>query len=144
MKRSTKNRIASIFIGITFLFSGFAYAIISAVPSGPASTEWIARLIIVINENQYPIPADVGYTNNETFAKLYTTSTDGILHKGVEGDVTLGDFFNAWNQTLNETCILDYCNTNTSSMVMFVNGKPNGDYQYYVVQSGDDIIIDYR
>ncbi|MFH1229746.1 MAG: hypothetical protein V1678_04970 [Candidatus Aenigmatarchaeota archaeon] len=144
MKRTTKNRIASLFIGITFLISGFAYAIISAVPSGTGSTGWAAILVILVDGEQYPIPAETGYVNNETFSKLYTISTDGVLYKGVEGDVMLGEFFKAWNKTFNSTCVLDYCNTNTSSMMMFVNGRQNLDYEYYIVKSQDQIIIDYR
>lgn len=105
-----------------FLGSSITYAIISAFPAENASSVWKAQLVIVLNGEQYPIPADIGYTN-ESKAKVYTTSVDGILYKSVSGDVTLKDFFNAWGKTFNDTCILDYCNTNTSSMVMFVNEK---------------------
>jgi hypothetical protein len=143
MKKETKRRIITIFILLMFLGSSLTYAIISAIPSGNTSTEWLARLVIVINGDQYPIPADIGFSNEST-SKLYTTTTDGLLHKGVDGDVVLKDFFETWGKNFNSTCILDYCNTNTSSMVMFVNNKENLEYENYVVQNNDIIIIDYR
>ena len=126
-----------------FLGSSITYAIISALPQQNTVSGWMAQLVIVIYGEQYPIPADIGYTN-ESQAKVYTTSTDGILYKSVNGDVTLKDFFDTWGKNFNSTCILDYCDTNTSSMVMFVNGKLNSDYEYYIIQNRDVIVIDYR
>lgn len=143
MKRATKTRIITIFILLMFLGSSITYAIISAFPNENTVSGWGAQLVIVIFGEQYPIPAEIGYTN-ESKAKVYTTSTDGILYKSISEDVTLKDFFDAWNKTLNSTCILDYCNTNTSSMVMYVNGKGNFDYEYYIIKNNDIIVIDYR
>jgi len=143
MKRETKTRIITIFILLMFLGSSMTYAIISAFPSENTVSGWRAQLVIVIFGEQYPIPTDIGYTN-ESQAKVYTTSTDGILYKSVKEDVTLKDFFGVWGKNFNSTCILDYCNTNTSSMVMFVNGKGNSDYEYYIIQNNDIIVIDYR
>jgi len=144
MKRTTKTRIITIFILLMFLGSSITYAIISAFPQENTVSGWAAQLFIVIYGEQYPISADIGIVGNETVGKIYTTSTDGILYKSVNEDVTLGDFFNEWNQTFNSTCILSYCNTNTSSMVMFVNGKQNSEYEYYIIQNRDVIVIDYR
>lgn len=150
MKRSTKKQIITIFILLVFLGSSVTYAIISAVPSGTAVSNWRAQLAIVISEDIYPIPTDIGVSGNKTTGKVYTLSTDGILYKSVEGDVTLKDFFEAWNETFNSTCILTYCNTEsnttnvTSTMAMFVNGKINLEYENYVIQNNDQIVIDYR
>jgi len=144
MKRETKTRIITIFILLMFLGSSMTYAIISAFPNENTVLGWRALLVIVIYGEQYSIPADIGIINNESKAKVYTTSTDGILYKSVDEDVTLKDFFDVWGKNFNSTCILDYCNTNTSSMVMFVNGKQNSDYEYYIIQNKDVIVIDYR
>jgi hypothetical protein len=149
MKRSTKKQLITIFILLIFMGSTITYAIISAVPSGNTVSGWRAQMAIVIFGDQYPIPVDIGYTNT-TKAKVFTTSTDGTLYKSVDGDVTLKDFFDAWNETFNSTCILSYCNTKsnttniTSTVAMFVNGKINLEYENYVIQSNDQIIIDYR
>jgi hypothetical protein len=143
MKRSTKTRIITIFILLTFLGSSITYAIISAFPGENTVSGWRAQLVIIMFGEQYPIPAEIGYTN-ESKAKVYTTSTDGILYKSISEDVTLKDFFDTWNKTFNSTCILDYCNTNTSSMVMYVNERENFDYEYYIIKNNDIIVIDYR
>ncbi len=143
MKRATKTRIITIFILLTFLGSSITYAIISAFPGENTVSGWRAQLVIIKFRDQYPIPAEIGYTN-ESKAKVYTKSTDGILYKSISEDVTLKDFFDTWNKTFNSTCILDYCNTNTSSMVMYVNERENFDYEYYIIKNNDIIVIDYR
>lgn len=147
MKRATKNRIITIFIILMFVGSSLTFAIISAVPSGQSAGGWKAGIIIVINGEQYPIPSDIGISNNETTGKVYTGNTDGVVYKTVPGDVKLKDFFDTWGNAFNSTCILNYCNTNTSSMKMYVwSGKwiENYDYNLYVIKSGDNILIDYR
>ena len=149
MKKETKRRIITIFILLMFLGSSLTYAIISAFPSGQANnSSWVARIVIVINGESYPIPADIGFINNETKAKVYTVDTEGTIMKSVSEDVTLKDFFIVWNQTFNSTCILDYCNTNSSSMKMYVyqgnNKVENSEYELYTIKNNDVIIIDYR
>lgn len=150
MKRSTKNRIITIFIILIFLGSTAAFSILSTFQTGQGNANWVAKIAIIINGDQYPIPSDVGVVNNETKSKVYTASTDGLIYKTVSGDVTLKDFFNTWSKTFNSTCILDYCNTNTSSMKMYVwdssNSKwvENYDYELYTIKSNDVIMIDYR
>jgi len=150
VKKATRNQIITIFILLIFLGSSLTYAIIAAFPSGQNTSSWQAKIIIVVNGEQYPIPTDTGIVNNETNAKIYTGNTDGIIYKTVSGDVTLKDFFGVWNKTFNSTCILGYCNTNTSSMKMYLwdysNSKwvENSDYELYTIKNNDVIMIDYR
>jgi hypothetical protein len=144
LKKATKNQIITVFVLLIFLGSSLTFAIISAFPNETNAAGWRARIVIAIFGESYPIPGDVGIINNETKAKVFTISTDGIVSKGVSEDVTLKDFFDVWDKTFNSTCILDYCNTNTSSMVMYVNGKENTDYELYTIKNNDVIIIDYR
>jgi hypothetical protein len=144
MKREKKKQILSLIILVSFMGSSITYALISSVPSeDQVQANWQARIQIVINNQLYAIPAGVGITN-ETRAKLFTIDTDNIIYKTGEEDVFLGDFFKIWDETFNRTCILEYCNTNTSSMRMYVNNKENTDYELYVIQNGNDILIDYR
>lgn len=143
MKRATRNRILTIFILLIFVVSGLIA--VSPIQSGPTTTNWMAQIVIQINdEQQYPIPADIGVINNQTVEKVYTTSTNGVVYKNTTGSVTMKDFFDEWNQTFNSTCILGYCNTNTSFVTMFVNGKINDQFDYYTIQNKDIIIIVYR
>jgi hypothetical protein len=144
MKNSTKKQIMTIIILIALLVSSLAYAIISAVPSSnQVQHNWGAQIAIVIFNEQYLIPADIGVTN-QTTAKVFTTNSDGIIYKTGTEDVTLKDFFDEWGQKFNSTCIIDYCNTNTSSMRMYVNNKESMDYELYTIKNGDFILIDYR
>jgi hypothetical protein len=144
MKNSTKKQIITIIILIAMLGSSIAYAIMSAVPSSnQVQSNWKALIAIVIFNEQYLIPADIGVTN-QTTTKVFTTNSDGIIYKTGTEDVTLKDFFDEWGQKFNSTCIIDYCNTNTSSMRMYVNNKENKDYELYIIKNGDFILIDYR
>lgn len=144
MRKETKKQLLTILILVAFLGSSITYAIIAAVPSSnQIQSSWRAQIAITIFEEQYPIPADIGVTN-QTTAKVFTTNSDGIIYKTGTDDVTLKDFFDEWGQRFNNTCILDYCNTNTSSMRMYVNNKESTDYELYVVKNGDFIWIDYR
>ena len=144
MKTSTKKQIITIIILVAMLGGSVAYAIIAAVPSSnQVQPNWGAQIAIVIFNEQYPIPADIGVTN-QTTAKVFTTSSDGIIYKIGTEDVMLKDFFDEWGQKFNSTCILDYCNNENSSMRMYVNNKESMDYELYVIKNGDFILIDYR
>jgi hypothetical protein len=133
-----------------FLGSSLTFAIISAFPSGQNTANWAAEIIIVINGNQYPIPSDIGIAGNETKGKIFTGNINGTIYKTVSDNVKLKDFFDTWGKTFNSTCVLDYCNTNTSSMKMYVwdysNSKwvENYDYELYTINNNDVIMIDYR
>ena len=144
MKRSTKNRILTIFIILIFIGSTAAFSILSSFENRQENNiNWKAQIVILIFGEVYPIPANIG-VNNETKAKVYTLSTDGIIYKSTNEDVTLKDFFEVWGQTFNSTCILDYCNNENNSVVLFVNGKENSEYELYKINNNDFIIIDYR
>jgi hypothetical protein len=146
MRRETKKQIITWIVLLTFGGSIVTTAV-SMFPSSSTQTiqsNWAAGLNIVINNELYTIPAGVGVTDNQTTAKLFTISNDGILHKTGTSDVTLGDFFTILGQNFNETCIFEFCNTNASSMRMYVNNAENFDYELYTIKNGDSILIDYR
>ncbi len=144
MKKSTKKRIFTIITLFAFLGSSVTYAIMSAIPSqNQIQANWRAKLAIVIYGELYPIPADVGVTN-ETRSKLFTINSDGIIYKTGEESATLGEFFEIWGENFNSTCILDYCNNENHSMRMYVNNVENFQYENYVIKNGDFILIDYR
>jgi hypothetical protein len=144
MKKSTKKQIFTIIILIAFLGSSLAFAINYAIPSGnQVQANWRAGLSIVIFNDLYPIPADIG-VKNETYDKLFTLNSDGIIYKTGEESATLGEFFKIWGENFNSTCILDYCNNENNSMRMYVNNIENFDYELYSIKNNDFILIDYR
>lgn len=148
MKKSTKKQILTLIILFVFSGSVVTYALISAVPSeNQVQTNWAARLIITIFNEQYTIPANIGVTN-ETRTKLFTINSDGIIYKTGTEDATLGDFFKEWDQNFNSTCIIDYCNNQNNTMMMFLRSGDswvaNTEYENYVIKNQDIIWIDYR
>ena len=143
MRKSTQKKIISVFIIFAFLGSSLTYAIIYAFPTENQSSSWAARISIVIFGELQQIPAGVGIVNNQT-EKVYTVDNSGIIYKSTNEDVTLGEFFNIWGENFNSSCILDYCNNENNSMIMYVNGAVNTGYNLYKIQNQDNIIIDYR
>lgn len=143
MRKSTQKKIISVFIIFAFLGSSLTYAIIYAFPTENQSSSWAARISIVIFGELQQIPAGVGIVNNQT-EKVYTVDNSGIIYKSTNEDVTLGEFFNIWGENFNSSCILDYCNNENSSIIMYVNGAVNTGYNLYKIQNQDNIIIDYR
>jgi hypothetical protein len=144
MKESTKKQVITIAILLVFLGSSLTYAVISTVPEqNQVQSDWRAMLIITIFNEQYPIPAGIG-TNNQTYSKLFTINSNGIVYKTGDDSATVGEFFTIWGESFNSTCILSYCNTENNSMRMYVNNKENFDYDLYTINNNDVIWIDYR
>ncbi len=144
MKRSTKKQIISVFVLIVFSGSVVTYAITAVIPSQEqVQPDWKAGLAITIFNSLQPIPPGIG-VENETYAKLFTLSSDGLILKSVEESVSLGEFFEIWGENFNSTCIFDYCNNENNSMEMFVNGIRNSDFELYSIKNNDFIQIDYR
>jgi hypothetical protein len=143
MRKSTKKKIMSISIAVAFLASILTTALSFVIPTENQQGIWAARISILVFNELQPIPAGIGITD-DTRDKIFTLNNDGIIYKSTDDDITLKDFFGIWGETFNSTCILEYCNNENHSMVMYVNNVRNTDYQYYVIQNMDDIIIDYR
>ena len=148
MKKSTRKQILTIIIMLAFLGSSITYAFISAFPSAnQVQANWAAQLVITIFNEQQIIPADIGFTN-ETKASLFTINSDGIIYKTGTENATLGSFFKTWGQNFNSTCVLDYCNNQNNTMMMFLRSGnswiANSEYGNYVIKNGDVIWIDYR
>ena len=144
MKKSTKKKMMGIIISVAFLGSIFTAAVSFILPPENQEGEvWAARLSIVIFNELQQIPAEIGVTN-KTREKLFTLDYDNIIYKNTNEDVSLGEFFEIWNETFNSNCILDYCSNENQSMRMYVNNVENFDYEFYVIKNRDEIIIDYR
>jgi len=144
MNQKTKKQLITVIILFVLVGSSSIGVFIYAVPSeNQVQTDWRALLSIRISNEEYPIPAGIGYTNTSR-AKFFTINTDNIIYKTGTDDAKLVEFFNIWNETFNSTCIISYCNTNTSTIRMYVNNVESYLYENYVIKNGDFIIIDYR
>ena len=144
MNKTRKKQLVSIGIVLVFLISSFSIALTSAIPTtGQPQSGWVARIRIVANNELQTIPAGIGIADSK-MDKIVTNDYNGLIYKPVADDVTLGDFFDIWGENFSSECILEYCNTNTSSLRLYVNNVENYEYENYVIKNGDDIRIDYR
>lgn len=83
---------------------------------------------------------EAGDRNSEFGRKLHVES---LRPYAKPSTLTLGYFFEVWERSFNSTCILDRCNSGNESVKMFVNDKPNFDFQNYYMRDGDRILITY-
>ncbi len=113
-----------------------------------------ARLTIFADGSQVVIPAQVGVQSDGSTAAAYTTDTSGTLALESAGAQTLGDFFDTWrtnaglagndsSAVLSGTQLLDYVADATSAVQMFVNGRISTEFDDYVLQDGDEIVLVY-
>ncbi len=71
----------------------------------------------------------------------------GVIHKHMS-TVTLGDFFTSLSMELTNDCFtLDtgesYCDDEENKLTMWVNGEPNSDFENYLIQDLDRILVSY-
>ncbi len=130
---------------------------INGVPQQPI--HWHPKLRIVINGEQQYMPVGIGINigNNidnqisgMRMSPTHTHSGDGIIH--LENNkpwikpetLTLGYFFKVWDKNFNSSCIFEYCNGPEGTLAMAINGKPNFEFDKYVMHDKDIIIIEYK
>lgn len=126
------------------------------IPYGPV--HWHPHLTIKIDNRTVPIPAGIGITIGKTtdkdvgmeagMAPTHTHSADGIIHientnaQAKPETLFLGYFFYIWEKEFSKECIFDYCTTN-GTLKMFVNGEESAAFENYLMQDGDEIVIEY-
>ena len=135
------------------------------IPQGPL--HWHPWLKIIVKGQEQKIPDNIGITIGKTM-DLDIGSDMGAApihtHDGAEDQnpnygrklhmeslapykkpisLTLGYFFDIWGKTFNDTCIFEYCNGPNEIVKMFVNDKPNTDFENYFMRDGDRILIVY-
>jgi len=106
-----------------------------------------ALLTILIRGKEIPIPAGIG--EKPIMLPVHTEDASGHIHMEFHGpvyasDIRLGKFFAEWGKTFNQNCILDACNGPTGHVSMSVNGKPNTDFENYIMHDDDEIEIHYE
>lgn len=135
------------------------------IPTG--AIHWHPWLRIIIDGQEQQIPDDVGISTGNKMdfdigsdmnaAPLHTHSGSDEVRPGIgrklhmeslrpiakPRTLTLGYFFDVWGKNFNSTCIMDRCNSGGKTVKMFVNDKPNFDFQNYYMHDGDRILITY-
>ncbi|MBS3086106.1 hypothetical protein J4422_00190 [Candidatus Pacearchaeota archaeon] len=103
-------------------------------------------LEIKINNQGFPIPADIGIQTG-IMRPLHTHDSSGEVH--IEGpyarDFTIGEFFQIWNKTFNSTCIFENCigTESNSTLKMSVNGQESQQFENHIMRDGDEIVIEF-
>ena len=127
------------------------------VPQQPI--HWHPILKIIIKGEEQFIPSGIGISigNNidsdisgMRMSPTHTHSGDGIIH--LENNrpwqkpetLTLGYFFKVWGKNFNSSCIFDYCNVESGTLAMTVNGQPNNEFDKYMMHDKDEIVIEYK
>jgi len=118
---------------------------------------WHPHLRIVIDGEDVLIPGGVGIiignvidTNISRMgmSPMHTHGDDGIIHmeqtNPTNHTLRLGYFFEVWGEEFNSTCILGHCNSNDHVVKMFVNGERNHEFDDYMPQDKDEIVIRYE
>ncbi len=116
----------------------------SDVPKGPI--HWHPHLTIKINGQDQTIPANIGLSPS-FHQPVHTHEADNIIHlenqNPTEQNMKLDFFFKVWGKQFTKSCIFNYCNDDKNSVKMFVNGKPNTDFENYFMKDKDKIEIEY-
>jgi hypothetical protein len=107
-----------------------------------------SHLDIFINGKPFTIPAQIGIIPGKCFYWLHTHDESGVIHieSPVNRNYTLGQFFDIWNQKLNNTQVLDNAPNSKNTLSVYLNGVkvPNGvNYRDIKLGAHDEIAIVY-
>lgn len=108
---------------------------------------WHPHLAIMINNQPFPIPANVGAGPAGAHTELIHTHDDtGTLHLEKSApvrvkDTQLGEFFKVWDKEFSDTQIFEHMNGPEGTVKMYVNGVQNFEYGAYKMRDGDKIEI---
>lgn len=103
------------------------------------------ELRIVINGQEQLIPTGLGIQPT-CMTSVHTHSADGVIHveSPVAKDFTLGDFFAVWKKDFSKDKILDATVTETTEIVVTVNGEKVDTYENTILRDKDKIVISYQ
>lgn len=134
---------------VSILFSALIFISLPEKPVPPVQSHelsrpgihWHARVTIIINGEEIPIPANVGISETEQ-AVQHTHEWDNIIHIEASSssaeNTRLGTFFHIWGVRLTKDCLFQYCN---EDFHMLVNDEENFDFDEYQMKDGDDILL---
>lgn len=103
------------------------------------------ELTIMVNGEEVLVPKDLGI-NPDCMTAIHTHGEKHILHveSPVQRDFTLGDFFAVWEKDFSSTKLLDNAVTETSEIVVTVNGALVNTFENTILRDKDKIVITYK
>ncbi len=139
----------AIIIGGVFMFSRK-----SNIPKELIVSEnglhWHPKLTIYIKGEKQQLARDIGLGGVEMPMHTHIADfKDGVIHMEMNGTVSkdqtkLGRFFQVWGKEFSKTCVFDKCNGAGGKVKMTVNGKPNTDFNNFLMKDSDNIEIRYE
>ncbi len=105
------------------------------------------HLDIFVNGTPVVVPAGIGINETARFiSPIHTHDETGVIH--IESDevrdFTLGQFFDIWGMRFTKDCVGGYCSKGTSTLKVFLNGRPvAGDPRRLVLRSLQEIAVIY-
>ncbi len=116
----------------------------SDIPRTPI--HWHPTLEVAIKGQVQTIPANLGTVGGHE--PIHTHDTTGTLHyennNPTSENMRLGYFFDrVWRKQFNSTCIMSYCNSDSGTVKMFVNGQENFEFDNYIPRDKDEIRIEF-
>ncbi len=99
---------------------------LQALSGGKSALHIHEHIDIIINGHSVSVPANIGINQIERFmSPIHTHDNSGVIH--VESptmrDFTLGEFFDVWGVRFTQNCIGSYCDTASSTLAVYNNGK---------------------
>ncbi|MBI2449047.1 hypothetical protein HYV49_02000 [Candidatus Pacearchaeota archaeon] len=126
------------------------------IPQG--AVHWHPKLKIIIDGDEQLIPVGIGITigkiidtglSGMRMSPTHTHESDGTIHLENNNPskkpetLTLGYFFYVWDKQFSSSCIFDYC-TDKGELKMYVGGEENTEFENYIMQDKDEIVIEYE
>ncbi len=113
-----------------------------------------AHLTLYANGDPVALPVNIGVQSDGSTAQAFTIDSSGNVIFDPIGGVTLGEFFDIWRTNaglagnnpdalFNANQLLGNTADATNTVQMFVNGQVSKDFENYVVQAGDQIVLDF-
>jgi VCBS repeat-containing protein len=123
-------------------------------------TSFDVRLSVYVDSEFVSIPTGIGVdAQGNKLSQVHTLDDDGTLSIAPIGsealeDVTLGDFFATWRTnggtagnnsaaTFDDDELMGEVTDATNTIQMFVNGQVVTEYDEYVLEDGDEIVLVY-
>lgn len=109
------------------------------------SVDFTFNLQLTINGQPQAIPANYGqFPDGKAIFNAASANGDIHVQSPENTKFTLKDFFLYWGGQFNQLCLLNHCSSESGKVTMTVNDQPNDQFENYVIQPNDRIVITYQ
>ncbi len=104
-----------------------------------------ANVQVFVHGEKEPVPVNIG-SDEEGFLSVHTHEESGTVHleSAVSRTFTVGELFGVWGVRLTPSCVGGYCNDDTNTLQVFVNGEEiEGDPRAIELDDQDVVVVTY-